>query len=93
MDIPILLGADPKTANPSAWIPIRFKSWEVRVEGLVDSEITLHSNLFTEDFVDYVILSDLNKAVFFGPCQVRTKIKKKGTENSISVFVKEYKEK
>ena len=50
MEIPILLGSRPKTANPVEWIPIRFDRWVVRVEGLVDSQLTLCSN--SSDFID-----------------------------------------
>jgi hypothetical protein len=65
MEIPILLGANPKTANPVEWVPIRFDRWQVRVVGLEDSKLVLYSNLptpFREDI--------LNGRVY-GPCHVR----------------------
>ncbi len=81
MSVPILLGANPKTANPSAWIPIRFNRWAVRVVGLTDSEITLCSN--SPSFTD---ISVPNGQVFDGPKQVRIEFMKRGTERTISVF-------
>ena len=87
MEIPILLGANPKTANPVEWFPIRFERWAVRVEGLVNSKLTLHSN---GSIIEYIELAKLNGEVFDGPCQVRVEFMRRGTEKSISVFVKEY---
>lgn len=86
MEIPILLGACPKTANPVAWIPIRFDRWSVRVEGLVDSEIALHSNE-----PDFTSIRILNGQVFDGPIRVRVEFEKRGTESFISVFAVEHK--
>ncbi len=86
MEIPILLGASPKTANPVEWIPIRFDRWQVRVEGLVDSELILHSTL-----PSFTSISIPNGQVFNKPCLVRVELAKRGTEKSISVFVKEHK--
>ncbi len=83
MSVPILLGANPKTAKSSAWIPIRFNRWAVRVEGLVDSEITLHSNGSVPEKVE---LAKLNGQVFDGPKQVRVEFMRRGTERTISVF-------
>ncbi|KKL04527.1 hypothetical protein LCGC14_2615160 [marine sediment metagenome] len=87
MEIPILLGANPKTANPVEWIPVRFDRWFVRVEGLVDSELTLCSN--EPSFTD---ISILNGQVFNGQCLVRVRFDKRGTEKAITVFVVEEKE-
>ncbi len=83
MEIPILLGANPKTANPVEWIPVRFDRWKVRTENLVDSELILCSNLpvpFREDI--------LNGRVY-GPCQVRIEFKRRGMERVLSVFAVE----
>ncbi|KKN23043.1 hypothetical protein LCGC14_0908860 [marine sediment metagenome] len=88
MEIPILLGASPKTANPVEWIPIRFDRWQVRVEGLIDSKLTLHSNKPT---VEEVTLSSINGAIYQGPCRVRVEFNERGTEKAISVFAKEHK--
>ena len=85
MEIPILLGASPKTANQEeVWVPVRLHCWKVRTENLVDSELILCSNLpvpFREEI--------LNGRVY-GPCQVRIEFKKRGTERAVSVFAKEY---
>jgi hypothetical protein len=86
MEIPILLGASPKTANPVEWIPIRFDRWGVRVEGLVDSIITLHSNTP----FNYIDISKLDGEVLNGPVLVRAKFVKRGTEANISIFAKEH---
>ena len=83
METPILLGASPKTANLDVLVPIRFDRWSVKVEGLVDSEITLYLN---KPIVQYVELAKLNGEVFDGPCQVRVEFMKRGTEKAISVF-------
>ena len=81
METPILLGANPETSRPDIWIPIRFNRWAVKVEGLVDSEITLCSN--SSGFID---ISVPNGQVFNGPCQVRVEFMKRGTEKAISVL-------
>ncbi|KKM05334.1 hypothetical protein LCGC14_1755190 [marine sediment metagenome] len=87
MEIPILLGASPKTANPVEWIPIRFDSWLVKVEGLVDSRLTLH---FNQPFAEIIDLSKMNREAFHGPCLVRAEFVKRGTEKNISIFAEEH---
>ena len=88
METPILLGANPKTANPNTWIPIRFDKWTVRVEGLVGSRLILHSNDPAEKGI---ILSSINGAIYMGPCQVRVEFKERGNEKAITVFAVEHK--
>lgn len=83
MDIPILLGANPKTANPGVLIPIRFEKWQVRVEGLIDSKLTLHSDLSGA--------ITLNGGIYSGPCKVIMRFDERGTEKSISAFAVECK--
>ena len=84
MSVPILLGANPKTAKPSVWIPIRFSKWAVRVEGLVDSQlvVALHSDWPIKEG----ICLPSNGEVYKGPCQVKVEFMKRGTERTISVF-------
>ena len=93
MEIPILLGANPKIANPVEWIPIRFDRWTVRVEGLVDSSLILH--LYRQDTTNlplsYIDKSKLNGEIFNGPIQVRVEFKERGTEKSITIFAVEHK--
>lgn len=93
METPILLGANPKIANPIEWIPIRFDRWTVRVEGLVDSKLILRSNFPTDAgaFMDNsLILSlSLNGEVFYGPCRVKVEFMRRGTERTITVFAVE----
>ncbi len=88
MRIPILLGANPKTANPSAWIPVRFDSWLVKVEGLVDSRLVLH---FNQPFAKIIDLTKMNREAFHGPCQVKVEFIERGIEKSITVFAVEEK--
>jgi hypothetical protein len=88
MEIPILLGANPKTANPVEWIPVRFNAWVPRVEKLVDSEILLFSN--EPGKVNVVLTASLNGKVIYGPCLVRAEFVKRGTEKNISIFAKEH---
>jgi len=88
MKIPILLGANPEISNPIEWIPIRFDRWTVRVEGLVDSEITLH---FNQPFAKIIDLSKMNGEAFHGPIQVRVEFRNRGTERTITVFAMECK--
>ena len=90
MEIPILLGANPKIADPSVWIPIRFDCWTVRVEGLVDSEITLYANGPFKNSVE-ITLPTINGAIYKGPCQVKVGFMERGTEKTISVFAVESK--
>ena len=88
MEIPILLGSRPSTVKQVAWIPIRFERWQVRVEGLKDSELVLHSNGPFKNKVE-ITLPTMNGATYNGPCQVRVEFKKRGTERNVSVFAKE----
>ena len=91
MEIPILLGANPKTADPNISIPVRFSRWHIRLEGLVDSELILRSDF--EGFEDHIIKtnSKMNGAIYPGPCQVRMQFDYRGTERAISVFAVEHK--
>ena len=89
MEIPILLGANPKIANPVEWIPIRFGRWLVRVEGLENSELVLHSNGPFKNKVR-ITLPTMNGAVYMGPCQVRAEFVKRGMERAVSIFAKEH---
>ncbi|KKM92514.1 hypothetical protein LCGC14_1217710 [marine sediment metagenome] len=89
MEIPILLGANPKIANPVEWIPIRFGRWFVRVEGLENSELALHSNGPFKNKVR-ITLPAMNGAVYMGPCQVRAEFVKRGTERAVSIFAEEH---
>lgn len=84
METPILLGANPKTANPS-WIPIRFDRWFVRAEGLVDSLLILRSNKME----DFPLTFTFNGTTFNGPCQVKIEFSRRGAEKAVSVFVVE----
>jgi len=88
VEIPILLGANPETANPDAWIPVRFDRWLFRSEGLVDSEVFLSSN--EPGKVNVILSASLNGKVIYGPCLVKAEFVKRGTENSISIFAKEH---
>ena len=90
MEVPILLGANPKTSNPSMWIPIRFGRWQIRMEGLINSEITLHCNGPFKNKVS-TTLPKMNGAVYMGPCQVRAEFVKRGTERAVSIFAEEHK--
>ncbi len=87
MEIPILLGANPRTANSSAWVPVRFDKWAIVMCDVVDSEFILHSD--SSSIFPFNLLS-LNGKVFDGPCQVRVEFVRRGTEKAISVFVKEH---
>ena len=87
MEIPILLGASPITANPVEWIPIRFSCWKVRTENLVDSELVLCSNL------PIPFRKNISNGRVYGPCQVRVEFTKKGTERNISIFAEEHHDK
>ena len=87
MEIPILLGANPKTANPVEWIPVRFDRWVARVEGLKDSGIVLYSS---DPDAETILTLSLNGQVFYGPCLVRAEFVKRGTEKNISIFAKEH---
>ena len=87
MEIPILLGARPTTANPVEWIPIRFDRWVARAENLVDSEVLLFSN--EPGKVNVILTTSLNGQVFYGPCQVRAEFVKRGTERAVSIFAEE----
>ena len=84
MRIPLLLAVSPRVANPGVWVPIEFDEWQVRVEGLVDSELTLHSSWPDNGEVREDPVSE--RALWQGPCKVKIEIKKRGTEKSISVF-------
>ncbi len=86
MSVPILLGANPKTANPSAWIPIRFDRWAIVINSIVDSKLMLHFNSPTISPFD---LSNLNGKVFDGPTQVRIEFLERGSEKNISIFATE----
>ncbi len=86
MEIPIMLAASPITVHfPGTWIPIRFDRWSVRVEGLVDSHLTLCFN------GSGIGVSIPNGQVFNRPNQVRVEFFKRGTEKAITVFAVEHK--
>ncbi len=87
MEIPILLGANPKTANPVEWIPVRFDSWVARVEGLKDSGIVLYSS---DPDAETILTLSLNGEVIYGPCLVRAGFTKRGTERAVSIFAEEH---
>ncbi len=87
MEIPILLGARPKTANPVEWIPIRFNEWVSRVEGLENSKLVLYSK---DPDTKVTLTLSLNGQVFYGPCLVRAEFVKRGTERNISIFAEEH---
>ena len=89
MEIPILLGSRPSTVKQVAWVPIRFDCWVVRVEGLKDSELILHSNGPFKNKVE-ITLPTMNGAVYMGPCQVRAEFVKRGTERAVSIFAGEH---
>ena len=86
MEIPILLGARPKTAHPVAWIPIRFSEWVSRVEGLENSKLVLYSR---DPDTKVTLTLSLNGQVFHGPCLVQVEFVKRGTEKSLSIFAVE----
>ena len=87
MEIPILLGANPKTANPVEWIPVRFNSWIPRVENLVDSEVSLRSSEPGKG--DVILTASLDRKVTYGPCLVRAEFVKRGMEKAVSIFAEE----
>ncbi|KKM18251.1 hypothetical protein LCGC14_1667590 [marine sediment metagenome] len=87
MEIPILLGANPKIANPVEWIPIRFGRWFVRIVDLKDSELVLYSK---DPDTKVTLTLSLNGQVFYGPCLVRAEFVKRGTERAVSIFAKEH---
>ena len=87
MEIPILLGANPKTSNPDVWIPIRFDCWVARVVDLKDSGLVLYSK---DPDTKVTLTLSLNGQVFYGPCLVRAEFVKRGTERAVSIFAKEH---
>lgn len=88
MRTPLLLGANPRIAKTSAWVPVRFDNWKVVVEGLIDTVLDLHHH-DPEVSTEFVKQGPVNGEVIPGPCNVRVLIKKPGTERIISVFAEE----
>ncbi len=87
MRTPILLGASPKTATTSAWVPVRYKNWRLVVEGLIDTELTLYHQV--PETGEEHFITCIEGGTFTGPLLVRMEIQKIGTENTISVFAEE----
>lgn len=89
MRTPILLGANPKTANTSAWVPVRFENWKVVVEGRVDSTLALYCQVPESGDETMHTLNGNGELKHIGPSIVRAEMKERGGENAISVFAEE----
>ena len=87
MEVPILLGARPTTANPVEWIPVRFDRWITRIVDLKDSGLVLYSK---DPDTKVTLTLSLNGQVFYGPCLVRAEFVKRGTERAVSIFAEEH---
>ena len=87
MEVPILLGARPTTANPVEWIPVRFDRWITRIVDLKDSGLVLYSK---DPDTKVTVTLSLNGQVFYGPCLVRAEFVKRGTERAVSIFAEEH---
>ncbi len=93
MRTPILLGANPRIAKASAWVPVRFDNWKLVAEGLVDSKLALRHQI-PESGEETVIRNGLANGgfsipKFHGPAIIKVEIEEKGTEKNISVFAEE----
>ncbi len=93
MRTPILLGANPRIAKTSAWVPVRFDNWRLVAEGLVDSKLALRHQV-PESGAETVIRNGLANGglaikEFHGSAIVKIEIEEKGTEKTISVFAEE----
>jgi hypothetical protein len=93
MRTPILLGANPKTAKTSAWVPVRYERWKLVAEGLIDTKLALRHQV-PETGEETVIRNGLANGgldikEFNGICIVKIDVEEAGTENVISVFAEE----
>ncbi len=89
MRTPILLGANPKTANTSAWVPVRFDNWRLVVEGREDSKLTLYCQVPDSGDETIHLVNGNGEIKSIGPSIVRVEMKERGNENAISVFAEE----
>jgi hypothetical protein len=89
MRTPILLGANPKIAKTSAWVPVRFDNWKLVVEGRVDSTLTLYCQVPESGDETIHTINGNGEIKSIGPSIVRAEMKERGTERIISVFAEE----
>jgi len=89
MRTPILLGANPKTAKTSAWVPVRFDNWKLVVEGRVDSTLALYCQVPESGDETVHSINGNGEIKSIGPSIVRAEMKERGSENAISVFAEE----
>ena len=87
MRTPILLGADPKTAKTSAWVPVRYDNWRLVAEGLVDTKLALRHQV--PETGKETTFNYTGNGEVFGPSIVKLEVEEPGTENAISVFAEE----
>jgi hypothetical protein len=93
MRTPILLGANPKTAKSSAWVPVRFDGWKLVVEGLIDTILTFYHQVpeTGEETIHINVKPDCPtlRRLFSGPAIVKIEVQEKGQEDLISAFIEE----
>lgn len=89
MRTPILLGANPKTAKTSAWVPVRFDNWRLVVEGRKDSVLALYCQVPESGDETIHTINGNGELKHIGPSIVRAEMKERGSENAISVFAEE----
>lgn len=89
MRTPILLGANPKTAKSSAWVPVRFENWRLVVEGRVDSTLALYCQVPESGDETIHTVNGNGELKSIGPSIVRAEMKERGSENAISLFAEE----
>lgn len=91
MRTPILLGANPKSAKSSAWVPVRYDNWELVVEGRQDSILALYCQVPDSGDETIHTINGNGELKSIGPSIVRVEMKERGTEKAISVFAEEIK--
>jgi hypothetical protein len=87
MRTPILLGANPKIAKTSAWVPVRFENWKLVAEGLIDTKLALRHQV--PESGEETIFNHIGNGEVFGPSIVRVEVISIGKEQAISVFAEE----
>lgn len=84
MQLALLSGASPLTCKQGPVVRLQAGTWEISVDGLIDSVLVLHRNFHTENVrINHGRIFTLHDA-----CEAKVEFVERGSERHISINVK-----
>lgn len=83
MKLALLVGANPRVSEGGPWIRLKEGNWTIGTVDVIDTELSVDQYVSS---IESLVNVRVNNNRFIGPCCVKIRIDKRGTESHISVY-------